>query len=160
MSKKKKRKEVIVRNTVHLNSLAITKTPAAEGFDKNLSTITIGDIVYQVICLIFSAKSLIGHATRVFLVQLPDGSRGVLKDSWIPPARLPEWKFLEGIAVSFGPEIINYDILRNTSTLQNFPIGTAALDECQEKRHIVICPAGVHIADFASLWELMLLLWI
>jgi hypothetical protein len=33
-------------HTVPLNPLAITKTPAAEGFDKNLSTITISDIVY------------------------------------------------------------------------------------------------------------------
>jgi Fungal protein kinase len=55
-------------HTVPLNPLAITKTPAAEGFDKNLSTITIGNIVYQVICIIFSAKSFIGHVTRVFLV--------------------------------------------------------------------------------------------
>jgi hypothetical protein len=78
-----------------------------------------------------------------------------LKDSWILPARSPEWKFLEGLAVPFGPEIINHDILRNISTLQTFPIETAALYECREKHRIVICPAGVHIADFASLWELM-----
>jgi hypothetical protein len=45
------------------------------------------------------------------LVQLPDGSRGVLKDSWTPLARSPEWKFLEGLAVPFGPDIINHDIL-------------------------------------------------
>jgi Fungal protein kinase len=51
-----------------LPTVPLTKTPAAEGFDKNLSTITIGNIVYQVICIIFSAKSFIGRATRVFLV--------------------------------------------------------------------------------------------
>ena len=50
------------------NPLAITKTPATEGFDKNFSTITISSTVYQGICIIFSAKSFIGHATRVFLV--------------------------------------------------------------------------------------------
>ena len=88
------------------NSLAITKTPATEGFDKNFSTITIISTVYQVICIIFSAKSFIGHVTRVFLVQLPDGSKGILKDSWIPPARSPESKFLEGLAIPFGPQII------------------------------------------------------
>ena len=112
------------------NPLAITKTPATEGFDKNFSTITIGSTVYQVICIIFSAKSFIGHTTRVFLVQLPDGSKGILKDSWIPPARSPESKSLEGLAIPFGPQIIDHDILQNTGTLRTYSVEAPALNEC------------------------------
>ena len=86
---------------------------------------------------------------------MPDGSKGILKDSWIPPARSPESKFLEGLAIPFGPQIIDHDILRNTGTLQTYSVEAPALDECQEKHRIVIYPTGVHIADFASLLELM-----
>lgn len=135
--------------------LAITKTRATKGFDENFSKITIGGIDYPVICVVFSAKSFIGRATRAFLVQLPDGSKGVLKDSWIPRTRSPEWKFLEGLVIPFGPQILGHDILRNTGTLRTHPYETPALDECREKRRILIYPAGVHIADFACLWELM-----
>ena len=122
---------------------------------ENFSTITISSTVYQVICIIFSAKSFIGRATRVFLVQLPDGSKGILKDSWIPPARSPELKFLEGLAIPFGPQIIDHDILWNTGTLWAYSVEALALDECQEKHCIIIYPAGVHITDFTSLLELM-----
>ena len=135
--------------------LAVSTTPVIEGFDKHLSTITIGDKVYRVISVIFLAKSYIGRATRAFLVELPNGRRGVLKDSWIPISRTPESTFLEGLSIPFGPEIFDHSILRNTGTLRSHAVVTSALDECREKRRIVIYPAGVHIADFRCLWELM-----
>jgi Fungal protein kinase len=140
---------------MYMNPLAITTYPATEGFDKHLSTITICNTVYKVIRVIFLAKSFIGRATRVFLVQCPNGSMAVLKDSWIPVTRAPESKFLEGLVIPFGPEIIHHDILRNTGTLRAHAVQSSGLDERREKRRIVIYPAGVHIADFSSLWELL-----
>jgi hypothetical protein len=146
----------LLRNQLRFaNPLAISTTPAVQGFDKHLSTITIGNTVYQVVSVIFSAKSFVGRATRAFLVRLPDGKMGVLKDSWIPIGRKSESKFLEGLAIPFGPEIVDHCMLRNTGTLRSHAVATSALDECREKRRIVIYPAGVHIADFTSLWELM-----
>jgi Fungal protein kinase len=137
------------------NPLAISRTPVVEGFDKNISTIRIRDTVYRVFSVIFLAKSFIGRATRAFLVQLPNGTMGVLKDSWIPISRLPESAFLEQLAIPFGPEIIDHCILGNTGTVRSHAIASSALDECREKRRIAIYPAGVHIADFSCLWELM-----
>ena len=146
----------LLRNQLPLaKPLAISTTPVVEGFDKHLSTVTVGDTVYPVVSIVFLAKSFIGRATRALLVQLPDGKRGVLKDSWIPISRIAESKFLEGLAIPFGPEIIDHCILRNTGTFRSHAMTSSALDECREKRRIVIYPAGVHIADFSCLWELM-----
>jgi Fungal protein kinase len=138
------------------NPLAITATPAPEGFDTNISTVSIGTQVYPVYKVIFEAKTLIGRATKVFLVKLPDGKTGVLKDSWIAVNRISEASFLNGLVTPFGPELITNCILRKTSFLRQQVFEAPAVNECREKRRIVTYPAGVHIANFTSLWELII----
>jgi hypothetical protein len=64
-------------HNVLADPLAITKTSATEGFNKDFSIIKVNPTEYPVICIIFSAKSFIDHATRVFLVQLLNGSNKV-----------------------------------------------------------------------------------
>ena len=45
--------------------------------------ISVGSQVYSVIKVIFKSKSIIGCATRIYLVRAADGSEFVLKDSWM-----------------------------------------------------------------------------
>ena len=70
-----------------------------------ISTISVGPNVYKVIRVLFSAQTLIGRATRVFLVQLPDNKLGVVKDSWITVDRSQEAAFLQGLQNSIWTEI-------------------------------------------------------
>ena len=118
-------------------------------------SISVNSTTYRVIKLIFRAQTLIGRATRVFLVELPDGTTGVLKDSWITTDRATEANFLQGLVIPFGPQLVDHCILRKTSTFRDSPILTSGIQECREKRRVVTSPAGVHISDFSSLWELM-----
>ena len=105
--------------------------------------------------VLFKSQTLIGRATTVFYVQLPDNSFGVLKDSWITTDRPEEAKLLQGLQIPFGPKLINHCILRNTHTFRNHPIKASVNLERREKRRVVTYPAGVHISDFTSLWELL-----
>ena len=119
--------------------------------------ISVGQNVYPVICIIFESKTLIGRATRVFLVRLPDGRMGVLKDSWIVTSMRYEAELLNG-DLPFCPEMIEHCVLGNTSSLRLNPHREAEIIEHREKRRVVLYPAGVHIADFTCLWELMVAL--
>jgi Fungal protein kinase len=122
-----------------------------------ITTISVGPNVYKVVGLLFKSQTLIGRASTVFLVQLPgnSGGLGVLKDSWITTDRLEEAKFLEGVSIPFGPKLIDHCILRNTHRHREHSITPSSKHEHREKRRVVTYPAGVHIANFSSLWELM-----
>ena len=101
----------------------------------------------------FESKSLIGCSTKVYLVELPDGGRAVLKDSWITTNRLQEPTILEGLTIPFGPNLLESTILRNTDDLRRHISDKATINESRQKRRIAIDPAGVHISDFTSVWE-------
>jgi hypothetical protein len=131
----------------------------ASGDDKTggdrIVSIVVNSTTYKVKRLIFRAQSLVGRATRAFLVELPDGRSGIIKDSWITNERMSEAGFLNGLDIPCGPQLINHCILRDTGTFRANPIRAPEIKECREKRRIVTYPAGVHISDFSSLWELM-----
>jgi len=129
-----------------------TSTPISSG---GIDTITIGPNIYKVIHVLFSAQTLIGRATKIFLVQLPDNSYGVVKDSWITVDRPQEATFLQGLQIPFGPTLVDHSVLRNTGTYRRHPIKYSLHQEHREKRRVVMFPAGVHISDFSSLWELL-----
>jgi protein kinase-like protein len=157
------------------NSLAVTSTPVSTQVstpvspavsptvtsttipdsDNNISTISLGSNVYKVIRLLFRSQTLIGRATRAFLVQFPDGRCGVLKDSWITKERGSEASFLSGLDIPYGPDLVDHGILRNTDFSRKYSISPSPKRECREKRRIVTYPAGVHISDFTSLLELI-----
>lgn len=126
--------------------------------DSGIVSISINSTTYQVIRLLFRAQTLIGRATRVFLVKLPDGTTGVLKDSWIASDRPSEADFLRGLDIPFGPQLVDHCNLRNTTTFRDNPIKLSLIQGSREKRRILTTPAGVHISDFSSLWELMVAL--
>ena len=107
------------------------------------------------ICLLFRSQTLIGRATRAFLVEFRDGRRGVLKDSWITTDRESEADFLKGLNIPYGPDLIDQCKLRTTDIFRKYAIVGSEVKECREKRRIVTYPAGVHISDFSSLLELM-----
>lgn len=135
-------------------STPMSSTPMSS---EGISTISVGPIVYKVISVLFRSQTLIGRATKVFLVELPDGRTGVLKDSWITVDRPKEADFLQGLDIPFGPKLIDHCVLRNTETFRQLlsdnrrPLNY----EIREKRRVVTYPAGVHISDFTSLWELI-----
>ena len=145
--------------TSHIDQpkLAVTHDLACEGFDPNFSHIMVNGEVYKVICLLFRSQTLIGRATRTFLVEFPNGRRGVLKDSWSIDGRPTESAFLQGLEIPFGPSLIAACSLRTTSPFQNCIMHKSLpiIDECRVKRRVVTSPAGVHISNFSSLWELM-----
>lgn len=132
--------------------LAVTYDPPIDREDRNISTISVGANTYQVVEVLFQAQTLIGRATRVFLVKLPSGQLGVLKDAWIAGDRESEANFINGLPIPFGPELVDHCILRNTDTFRS---SATRIAERREKRRIVTSPAGVHISDFSSCWELM-----
>ena len=92
-----------------------------------------------------------------FLVEFPDGTRGILKDSWGIDGRPTESAFIQGLEIPFGPSYIDSCSLRTTKLFQNCIVANLLpiIDECRVKRRVVTSPAGVHISDFSSLWELM-----
>ena len=136
-------------------STTIASTPVSPGSNREISTILIGTQVYKVIRLLFRSQTLIGRATRAFLVQFPDGRYGVLKDSWITIERGLEAAFLQGLSIPYGPDLVDQCRLRKTDIFRKSPILPSLNSECREKRRIVTYPAGVHISDFSSLLELM-----
>ena len=135
-------------------SPAVTSTTIPDS-DNKISTISVGSNVYKVIRLLFRSQTLIGRATRAFLVQFPDGRCGVLKDSWITKERGSEASFLSGLDIPYGPDLVDHGILRNTDFSRKYSISPSLKTECREKRRIVTYPAGVHISDFTSLLELI-----
>jgi hypothetical protein len=135
--------------------LAVTHDAAPADRDQEFGSISIGSETYPILKFLFRTQTLIGRATSTFLVQLPDGRRGVLKDSWITTDRMTEASFLQGLDIPFGLKLINHCVLGNTSSFRDSPIKMSLNKEVREKRRIVTYPAGVHISDFASLWELM-----
>jgi hypothetical protein len=136
--------------------LAVTFDPVIDGCDTNFSTIAVDAIKYPVVSVLFQAQTLIGRATRVFLVKLSDGRLGVLKDAWITADRETEANLIKGLLIPFGPDIVGHCTLRNTTPLRSFAVASQHIAECREKRRIVTFPAGVHISDFSSCWELMI----
>jgi hypothetical protein len=148
---------ITFRTSIEPPTLAVVYTPAEEGFDKNFSHIMVGDQRYNVIRLLFRAQTLIGRATRTFLVELPDGTEGILKDSWGIVDRSSEAAFIQGLEIPFGPSLIDSCSLRTTGIFQNCILSDLLkiIDERRVKRRLVTSPAGVHISNFSSLWELM-----
>ena len=134
-----------------------TVTSTSESSDRNneISSILVGNNVYKVIRLLFRSQTLIGRATRAFLVQFPDGRHGVLKDSWITIERGSEAVFLQGLDIPYGPDLVDQCNLRKTDIFRKSSISPSIKNKIREKRHIVTYPAGVHICDFTSLLELM-----
>jgi Fungal protein kinase len=135
--------------------LAITKEKAAQDECSEFDTIAVGDKTYKVLSVLFQSPAFIGRATKVFLVRLDDNRQGVLKDSFINIDRRSEESVLSGLCIPFGPDIISHCTLGDTSTFRTTFLKPAALTETRQKRRIVTYPAGVHISDFSSLWELM-----
>jgi hypothetical protein len=134
---------------------AITTDPAKEDECSEFDTIAIGDTTYKVLKIIFQSPAFIGRATKAFLVEIGDGRQGVLKDSFIMIDRCTEESILNGLTIPFGPDIVDHCILGDTSAFRTSLLRPAALLETRQKRRILTYPAGVHISDFNSLWELM-----
>jgi len=129
--------------------------PVMKPTDQHSLTIFIDSDTYPVLKVIFEAKSFVGRATRVFLVTMPDNSMMVLKDSWVICDRPHEATFLEGLSFPFCPTLVNHSRHGDTSTLRSLAVKPSLIKEIREKRRTVTRPAGVHISDFSSLWELM-----
>ncbi len=118
-------------------------------------TISVGSQDYSVTKVIFKSKSIVGRATRIYLVEAADGLVFVLKNSWMSICQLHEATYLEGLSFPFCPTLINYSAHRNTRTLWCVAVKLTLVKKIWERRHSVTRPAGVHISDFSSLWELM-----
>jgi hypothetical protein len=123
--------------------------------DKGIVSISIKGKTYEVVRLLFQSKTLVGRAMKVFLVKLPNGSLGVVKDSWISSERASEASFLKGLDIPFCPQLINHCVLGDTRAFRDNPFNICVKKGYQEKRRILTYPAGVHISDFSCLWELM-----
>jgi Fungal protein kinase len=123
--------------------------------DKGIVSISIKGKTYEVVRLLFQSKTLVGRATKVFLVKLPNGSLGVVKDSWIPSERASEASFLERLDIPFGPQLVDHCVLGDTRAFRDNPFNICVKKGYREKRRILTYPAGVHISDFSCLWELM-----
>jgi hypothetical protein len=135
--------------------LAITTEAAKDDECPDFDTIAIGIKTYKVLSVIFESLAFIGRATRVFLVRFEDGREGVLKDSFITVDRVSEHSILKKGPIPFGPEIIDHFIFEDTNIFRKSLLKPAEIPEVREKRRVVTYPAGVHISDFTSLWELM-----
>lgn len=124
---------------------------------QRITAITINGKVYPVIRVIYEAKAMIGRATKVFLVELANGTLGVVKDSFIIADKRQEVDFLRGLSIPFMSKLIDGCALANTAAIRNCVVRwpPVYVHEIREKRRIVTSPAGVPISDFANLWELM-----
>jgi hypothetical protein len=98
---------------------------------------------------------MIGRATRAFLASLPDGKLVVVKDSWVTLDRPREAVFIQDLAFHSCPVLINSTVLQQTGTFRSLAVHRSNVKEIREKRRTVIYPAGVHVSDSSSLWELM-----
>ena len=135
--------------------LAITTDAAKQDECPDFDTIAIGSKTYKVLKVLFESKAFIGRATKVFLVQFEDGRQGALKDSFITIDRPTEASILENLSIPFGPDIVDHCTFDDTNTFRKSLLKPAAIHEVRQKRRVVTYPAGVHISDFTSLWELM-----
>jgi hypothetical protein len=130
--------------------------------DSGIVRISINNESYKVVRLLFRSQTLVGRATKAFLVKLPTGGLGVLKDSWIPIVRASEANFLKDLHIPFGPKLLDHCVLGNTATFRKHPSISSLFPDSRmpfrEKRRILTCPAGVHISNFFCLWELMVAL--
>ena len=111
---------------------------------------------FKVINLIYGSQSLIGRATRVWVVE-HDKRRYILKDSWIEKSRpVSEVQHLEKVAGTEGvPELFCAEDIPGLST-GNLR-GSLHGDENKERirRRIVTSSCGSHIASFRSKQELI-----
>jgi hypothetical protein len=136
-------------------SFAITTNPPEQDECPEFDTISVGDNIYKVISVLFLSPAFIGRATKAFLVRFKDGRQGVLKDSFITINRPTEESILKGLTTPFGPDIVDHCILGDTTTFRKSLFRPPTFSETRQKRRLVTYPAGVHISDFTSLWELM-----
>ena len=136
-------------------ALAVTKEEAVDDECPDFDTISIRNETYKVLSVLFDSQAFIGRATKVFLVRFPDGRKGVLKDSFITTNRMSEQSILDKGPIPFGPEMIDHCTFDDTNIFRKSLFKPAATLEVREKRRVVTYPAGVHISDFSSLWELM-----
>ena len=134
---------------------AITTDAAKQDECPEFDTITVGGNTYKVLSVLFQSPAFIGRATRVFLVRFKDGRRGVLKDSFITIDRPTEESFFRGLTIPFGPNVIDHCILGDTAAFRKSYFRSPPILETRQKRRLVTYPAGVHISDFTSLWELL-----
>jgi len=134
-------------------NLGITLERAPPGFDEDISHIMVYDRPYKVIRLLFRTQTLIGRATKVFLVECENGAHAIVKDSWILSDKAMESSFLNGLQIPFGPSLIQSCDLRKTDYLRsyNYLIKPLTLNDNRIKQRIMTSPAGVHISDFSSL---------
>jgi hypothetical protein len=125
-----------------------------------IASITVNSTVYQVVRVLFVSQALIGRSTRTFLVKLPDGRYGVLKDSWCYSESSTEAEFLEAFSIPFIPQLIDHCLLRSTARHRDNPINISDMPkrETREKRRVVIYPAGYPLSEFHSLWELVVVI--
>lgn len=134
---------------------AITKEEATSEECADFDTIAVGDKTYKVLSILFQSPAFIGRATKVFLVRFEDGREGVLKDSFIDIDRRSEESILCDLDIPFGPAVVSHCILGDTSTFRTSLVKSAVISKTRQKRRIVTYPAGIHISNFTSLWELM-----
>jgi hypothetical protein len=134
---------------------AITNEEANSEECAEFDTIAVGDKTYKVLSILFQSPAFIGRATKVFLVRLEDGREGVLKDSFIDIDRRSEESILCGLEIPFGPAVVSHCTLGDTGGFRTSLLNPADYMETRQKRRIVTYPAGVHISNFTSLWELM-----
>lgn len=131
---------------------------ASLNVNEEISSISIGPNTYPVIRTLFQSQTLVGRSTNTFMVRLSDDRVAVLKDSWIPIGRPSEADFLTGIDIPFGPKLIDHCTLRDTAHLRIAAVNSTEVGECRQKRRVLTYPAGVHISNFCSLWELMVVM--
>jgi len=154
-------KDFPASSTLFLNSIPpgwfpLKPTPTEEENGDRIAAILVDGRRYPVVRVIYEARSMIGRATKVFLVRLQNGELGVVKDSFIPPKKRQELELLEGLSLPFVPELVDGYVLRNTDYIRTVLIRKPRTLDVREKRCVVTCPAGVPISDFSNLWELMI----
>lgn len=143
-----------VDNTPNLPNHSMQSS--ASNSNHEITSITIRTTVYPVVKVLFVSQALIGRSTRTFLVRLPDGKLGVLKDSWSVSETSSEASFLEGLEIPFCSRIIDQCLLRSTNSHRDNPFNadTALKSQTRQKRRVVTYPAGVPLYEFHSMWEL------
>ena len=135
----------------------------AVGYDKTMimgrddvEVILCGGKEFKVINLIYASQSLIGRATRVWVVE-HNKRRHILKDAWIEQSRpVSEVEHLEKVTGVAGiPELFCAEDIPGLST-GNLRCGIHG-DKNKERirRRIVTSTCGSHIATFCSKRELI-----
>lgn len=127
-----------------------------------VTDITVKELSYRVVDLIFSTCVLRGRGTSCFLVER-DGSQFVIKDTWANKDRQSqEWQFLEtcrqnnilDVAQLVGWEDITIDgVLDSTSQRRRGTLPETVEDRVH--RRLVLQPICATIEEFASKQELL-----